>query len=83
MHLLMLAEVSIPVLAGFYLEITAPVAALMILAFVLHDATALWDVGYAVTRREVTPIEQHLHSFLEMVPLMAISFISGIALATI
>ncbi len=76
MHLLMLAEVSIPVLAGFYLEITAPVAALMILAFVLHDATALWDVSYAVTRREVTPIEQHVHSFLEMVPLMAISFIT-------
>ena len=76
MHLLMLAEVSIPVLAGFYLEITAPVAALMILAFVLHDATALWDVSYAVTRREVTPIEQHVHSFLEMVPLMAISFIA-------
>ena len=48
----------------------------MILAFVLHDATALWDVSYAVTRREVTPIEQHVHSFLEMVPLMAISFIA-------
>jgi hypothetical protein len=29
-----------------------------------------------VTRREVTPIEQHVHSFLEMIPLMAISFIA-------
>ncbi|HUC12268.1 MAG TPA: hypothetical protein VL985_17860 [Stellaceae bacterium] len=76
MHLLMLAEVSIPVTAGYFLEVTAPVAALMIIAFFLHEATALWDVNYAVTAREVTPIEQHVHSFLEMVPLMAISFIA-------
>jgi hypothetical protein len=33
-------------------------------------------VSYAVTARNVTPIEQHGHSFLEMVPLMAISFIA-------
>jgi hypothetical protein len=76
MHLLMLTEAAVPVLAGFFLEITAPVAALMITVFFLHEATALWDVGYAVTARNVTPIEQHVHSFLEMVPLMAISFIA-------
>jgi hypothetical protein len=76
LHLLMLAEVSIPVLAALFLEVTTPVAALMIAAFLLHEATALWDVSYAVRRREVTPIEQHVHSFLEMVPLMAISFIA-------
>jgi hypothetical protein len=76
MHLLMLAEVSIPVTAGFFLEVTAPVAGLMIAAFLAHEATALWDVSYAVTARNVTPIEQHIHSFLEMVPLMAISFIA-------
>ncbi len=76
MHLLMLTEAAVPVLAGFFLEITAPVAALMITVFFLHEATALWDVGCAVTARNVTPVEQHVHSFLEMVPLMAISFIA-------
>jgi hypothetical protein len=76
LHLLMLAEASIPVLAGFFLEVTTPVAALMIASFFLHEATALWDVSYAVTRRNVTPIEQHVHSFLEMVPLMAVSFVA-------
>lgn len=76
LHLLMLAEASIPVLAGFFLEVTTPVAALMIAGFFLHEATALWDVSYAVTRRNMTPIEQHVHSFLEMVPLMAVSFVA-------
>jgi hypothetical protein len=75
MHLLMLTEAAIPVLAGLFLEITSPVIALMIASFLLHDITALWDVNYAVTLREVTPIEQHVHSFLEMVPLMAVAFV--------
>lgn len=76
LHLLMLAEVGVPVTAALLLEITTPVAALMLGSFFVHEATALWDVSYAVTRREVTPIEQHVHSFLEMVPLMAMSFVA-------
>jgi hypothetical protein len=72
----MLVEVGIPVLAGIFLKITSPLFALMIASFLLHEATALWDVAYAVTRREVTPIEQHVHSFLELIPLMAISFVA-------
>jgi hypothetical protein len=32
----------------------------------------MWDVRYATTARTVTPTEQHIHSFLEMIPLMAI-----------
>jgi hypothetical protein len=69
-HILMFAEVGIPLLAALFLEIDALVIALMIGAFLLHEATALWDVSFAVQRREVTPFEQHVHSFLEMIPLM-------------
>src|SRR3569832_2113207 len=36
-----------------------------------HEATAVWDVSYAIKRRYVSPLEQHVHSFLEMTPLMA------------
>ncbi|HEX2942437.1 MAG TPA: hypothetical protein VHO91_15410 [Rhodopila sp.] len=76
MHLLMLTEAAIPTMAGLFLEITSPVLALMLASFLLHDVTALWDVSYAVKLREVTPIEQHVHSYLEMVPLMAAAFVS-------
>jgi hypothetical protein len=75
-HLLMLAEMGVPVLACLFLEINAPVLALIIAAFFAHEATAMWDVSYAITRRKVSPIEQHVHSFLEMLPLMAASFIT-------
>ncbi|RZL03436.1 MAG: diguanylate cyclase [Rubrivivax sp.] len=76
MHLLMFAEVGIPLLAALFLEINALVIALMLLAFVLHEATALWDVSFAVGRRIVSPLEQHVHSFLEMIPLMAILLVA-------
>lgn len=75
-HLLMLGEAAFPVLAGLFLEIDAPVLSLMIASFFVHEATAMWDVSYAVTRRDVQPVEQHVHSFLEMVPLLAVSLIS-------
>jgi len=72
MHLMMLAEVGVPMLAALFLDVNAMVIALMLVAFLLHEFTALWDVRYAVSQRQVTPWEQHMHSFLEVIPLMAI-----------
>jgi hypothetical protein len=75
-HLLMLLEAGVPVATGLFLEIDPLVLAIMIAAFFLHEATAMWDVTYTVTRREVRPIEQHVHSFLEMIPLTAVVLVS-------
>jgi ABC-type spermidine/putrescine transport system permease subunit I len=63
---------SIPTLATIFLEINALVIAIMIVCLITHEATAIWDVSYAYQRREVTPTEQHVHSFLEMLPLMGL-----------
>jgi hypothetical protein len=71
-HLLMFAEVGLPLLAALFLEVNAALLLFMVIMFFVHEATALWDVRYAVSQREVTPWEQHVHSFLEMIPLMAI-----------
>lgn len=68
----MFAEMGAPLLAAIFLEINALIIALMIVMFLVHEATAFWDVRYAITAREVPPIEQHVHSFLEIIPLMAI-----------
>jgi hypothetical protein len=75
-HLAMLAEAGVAVLAGLFLEITAAVLVVMLVAFILHEITALWDVSYSSRHRKVTPIEQHVHSFLEMLPLMALAFVA-------
>lgn len=75
-HLLMLAEVGAPTLAALFFETTEPVAALMIAAFLAHEATALWDVTYASSRRRISPVEQHVHSFLELMPLLALTLLA-------
>ncbi|HEV7821356.1 MAG TPA: diguanylate cyclase [Burkholderiales bacterium] len=74
-HLLMFAEMGLPLLAAIFLQVNAGVLLTMIVAFFLHEATAMWDVRYAVTARDVTPIEQHVHSFLEVLPLTATLFV--------
>jgi hypothetical protein len=72
LHLLQLSEMAIPMLAAIFLEINALIIAVMIVCLLLHEATAIWDVSYAYRTREVRPIEQHIHSFLEMLPLMGL-----------
>ena len=74
-HLLMMAEIAIPITMGLLLEINALAISIMIAAFFVHEATAFWDVAYAEAHREVTPTEQHIHSFLEVLPFMAVSFV--------
>lgn len=71
LHLLMFGEIGIGLLACLFLEINALVFVLLIVIFFLHEATALWDVSYAVRHRRVSPLEQHVHSFLEILPLAA------------
>ena len=51
-HLLMFAEVGVPLLAAMFLEINALIIAIMIIAFLVHEATAMWDVRL---RRERSP----------------------------
>jgi hypothetical protein len=67
-----------PLLAALYLKVTPPVLALPIVALLLHEARALWDVSYAVKLRDVSPVEQHVHSFLETMPLMAVSLVAAL-----
>ena len=57
-------------MAVMFLEVTSPILALLIASFILHELTSFWDVSYADKRREVTPIEHHIHSFLDIIPLM-------------
>jgi hypothetical protein len=72
LHLVQLTEMGIPILILMFFEVNALIIAVMIVFVVLHEATAWWDVAYSHSRREITPTEQHVHSFLEMLPLMGL-----------
>jgi hypothetical protein len=76
LHLLQFGEVGVPLLAALFLEINAAVLLVMLVGLVLHQATAMWDVRYANATRRVTPIEQHVHGVLEMVPAVATAVVA-------
>jgi hypothetical protein len=69
LHLLLLAEMAIPVLAVLFFDVNALVIAVMLVALVAHQLTTLWDLRYAASKRNVPPIEQQVHSYLELLPL--------------
>ncbi|SHF06196.1 hypothetical protein [Streptoalloteichus hindustanus] len=70
-HLLMMAEIGVPITLTLLCEINPAVMLIMLAAIAAHEATALWDVTTAVeSGRDVRPVEQHIHSFLESLPFM-------------
>ncbi|HVT69645.1 MAG TPA: diguanylate cyclase, partial [Trebonia sp.] len=73
-HALMMGEISVPVTLVLLCEVNPALLALCLSAGVIHTGTAVWD-GHAATagHREVSPLEQRIHSFLESIPFMAIS----------
>ncbi len=75
LHALLYAEIALPVLAGLYLDLTASVVSFMALAVAAHMATSLWDTSYSQPRRYISPLEQHVHSYLEMLPLFALGVV--------
>jgi hypothetical protein len=68
MHLLMMMEAGVPVLAGLFLETNAGLLRLMSIGMLLHQATVMWDVSYTASRRNIPPREQHTHTFMETLP---------------
>jgi hypothetical protein len=76
-HLAMISEVGAPLLMALLLEINPPMLALMGGAALAHEATAVWDVRMANhSTREVRPVEQNIHSFLESMPFTALAAVA-------
>ena len=73
-HALMMAEISVPLLLTLLCEVNPLLLGISGAAAGVHEATAIWDVRAAVDGgRDVHPAEQHIHSFLESLPFMAMS----------
>lgn len=71
LHLLMLAEMAVPVLALLWLQADAWLLLLCMVGFLAHELTVYLDLRHADGRRRITPLEQLVHSFQELLPLAA------------
>jgi hypothetical protein len=72
-HAMQMSSIGIPTLMALFLEVNAAVIATTIAATAIHEALTLWDISYAEPLRRPEPNEQHVHSFLEVLPVMALS----------
>lgn len=75
LHLLQTAEIGLPVLIVLFLQINALTLAMLILGVAAHTVTAYRDVRYAATRRPISPFEQFVHNFLNVLPLAALAIV--------
>lgn len=72
MHLLLHAQIALPVLLGLWLEINAGLLVFMALCVIAHMITSLLDTRLAQPLRYISPVEQQVHSWQEMLPLFAL-----------
>ena len=74
-HLLQLALLGVAIVVGLAFE-TGRATTLAIVALVaLHALVGYWDTRIAFRRRRVLlPIEQHIHSVLDMAPIIALGW---------
>jgi hypothetical protein len=69
LHIGLFLQIALPVLLGLWFEINALLLAVFAAAVLAHMATSWLDTAFSQPRRHIAPIEQQVHSWLEMLPL--------------
>jgi hypothetical protein len=75
-HLLMGLEAGVALSIVLFCEANPTSICTAAGAALVHELTAIVDVGYTAPRREVAPREQHTHSFLEVLPFVAVGLLA-------
>jgi hypothetical protein len=76
LHLLQTAEIGVPMLAFLFLEVDATVLLLMFAGVLLHTFSSWRDLRYAAALRVIPPSEQYVHSFLNVLPWVALALVA-------
>lgn len=75
-HLLQLALLGIAVVLALACEINQATASLLLALVLAHAGVGYWDTRIAFRRRRVLlPIEQHIHSVLDMAPIVGFAWV--------
>jgi len=73
LHLLLYLLIALPIVLALFLAIDATLLVFMAACVLAHMAVSLWDTSVAQPRRYISPLEQQIHSYLEMLPLFALA----------
>lgn len=75
LHLVLYLVIAVPIVLGLFLEVTTALLAFMVLCVLAHSAVSLWDTSFAQPRRHISPLEQMIHSHLEMLPVFGLALV--------
>src|SRR5262249_14427961 len=75
LHAIMGIQIGLPVLLGLYCEINVLQLLIMFTILVFHEIVAHMDVKFALHNREISILETHVHSFLEVLPFVIVALI--------
>src|SRR5688500_5597191 len=71
LHAVQYLQIVAGIALSLSLEVTSLVLVLVITLALLHLVTGYLDIAYTTGRRFISPPEQHVHSYMEMLPLAA------------
>lgn len=72
-HLVQFLVLLIVFAAAVLLEMNAYVFVAMAILVLAHSVLAHMDVSYTDGRRYISPLEQHIHGFMDVLPLVAVA----------
>ena len=81
-HLLQFLTLLIALAAAVLLTVNALVFGVMVVMVLTHSVLAHMDVSYTDGRRYISPLEQHIHGFMEVLPLVAVAKVRAAAAMT-
>ena len=75
-HLAQFASLALPFFLVVFLQVTPLVIAIVAGSLVLHTALSMADVAYTDGRRYISPVEQHVHAFMVVLPVVAAAIVA-------
>lgn len=76
LHLVQTVEIGLPVLVCLFMATNALTLSLMTAGVLAHTATSWRDVKFAAPLRRISPGEQYIHSFLNVLPWIALALVA-------
>jgi hypothetical protein len=77
-HWVLMAEGGVALVAAALFEPNAVMLLLVFAAFLAHELTTYVELRYTAPRRPIRPIEQMVHSFMELLPLVLFALLAVI-----
>lgn len=68
-HTLMGIQLGVPIVLGLFFYVNVTVLLICLIAMLMHEVVAHWDVHYSSTVREITIWEVHVHNYMATIPL--------------